>query len=574
MPHRLKFRALVLALGFGAVMPSALAASFSFGVMGDTQWKSNLDGENPGTAAVGIALQVQQQFINHQVKFVIQIGDLVDSVGTNAINLKARADAAQPLYDAGIGFFPLRGNHDSGTAAANYFPTLFPQTTGTANTWGASQFDSPYFAGASDPNKLKGLSYSFDYGNARFVLLDQFTRKDGSGSTNSNIVDQVDWIDTRLDGKGASNHGFVFAHKELIGQNHTDSLFGSNPASNATAQNAFIASLDENGVRYAIGGHDHMHHRSLVTSPDRNSQVQQIIASSNSYKFYVPANPTSKDEIYNVPNREQVVQQELYSIGYYIFNVDGPRVTVDYYASPTDVSGRNAGCGTSFATLKDCDLSVTPVLSFSKRETFGYSLNGKQFVIQPGQTFTGIADSSPTGAGWKGTEMAILAGNNAVSNTILDGRAVVQDVNTGWSEASGNQVSDVLSLWGMANTLGSDQTDPYVLSMRYDPTGLDGLVQAGQVYLMTPDAGGKWVNAVDLNHGGTKTFVLGAYNAAYGLGTFGVNPQDHTAWAVLNHGSDFAVAAVPEPEAYALMLAGLGLVGFMARRRQSTQALK
>lgn len=31
-----------------------------------------------------------------------------------------------------------------------------------------------------------------------------------------------------------------------------------------------------------------------------------------------------------------------------------------------------------------------------------------------------------------------------------------------------------------------------------------------------------------------------------------------------------AVAAVPEPETYALMLAGLGLVGFAARRRKST----
>ncbi|MEG1324253.1 MAG: FxDxF family PEP-CTERM protein, partial [Janthinobacterium sp.] len=29
------------------------------------------------------------------------------------------------------------------------------------------------------------------------------------------------------------------------------------------------------------------------------------------------------------------------------------------------------------------------------------------------------------------------------------------------------------------------------------------------------------------------------------------------------------VAAVPEPETYAMMLAGLGLVGFMARRRKA-----
>ena len=30
--------------------------------------------------------------------------------------------------------------------------------------------------------------------------------------------------------------------------------------------------------------------------------------------------------------------------------------------------------------------------------------------------------------------------------------------------------SDILTLWGMASNLGSDQTDIYTLSMSYDPT--------------------------------------------------------------------------------------------------------
>ena len=35
------------------------------------------------------------------------------------------------------------------------------------------------------------------------------------------------------------------------------------------------------------------------------------------------------------------------------------------------------------------------------------------------------------------------------------------------------------------------------------------------------------------------------------------------------HGFQVGVNAIPEPETYALMLAGLGAVGFIARRRKS-----
>jgi hypothetical protein len=89
--------------------------------------------------------------------------------------MDTRAAAAQALYDAGICFFPLRGNHEWSALAAAEMPILFPQTTGGGMTCGASNFSSP------DPygnGNLTGLTYKFDIENARFVFLDQFTEHD------------------------------------------------------------------------------------------------------------------------------------------------------------------------------------------------------------------------------------------------------------------------------------------------------------------------------------------------------------------------------------------------------------
>ena len=211
----------VAALALVSSASVSLAEPWSFGVMADTQWKSNLDGENPNSVAVGIINQLNTQFIGAGVKFVVQVGDITDNGNNPALD--TRAVAAQALYDAGIGYYPLRGNHESSQAAATYFQTKFQQTQGQGSyVFGASNFSSPFL-------QLNGLSYSFDYGgNARLVLLDQFTRTDGTnntGRTDNNIIDQQDWIGASLAGKPADSHAFVFAHKGLITENHTDILF-------------------------------------------------------------------------------------------------------------------------------------------------------------------------------------------------------------------------------------------------------------------------------------------------------------------------------------------------------------
>ncbi len=518
----------------------ASGTAWKFGVMADTQWRTGLNaGGEPASCAVSIINALNRQFIQHDVRFVIQVGDLVDKESVDGVrSLPTRADAATALYNAGIGFFPLRGNHEGSMIAASEIPTLFPQTLGDGpHVYGAANFSSPF-------DKLRGLSYSFDYENVRCVLIDQFTRPDGSNydgttSNNNNAVDQVGWVDSMLASRPSDSHAFVFSHKNLIGQNHKDVLFGSSLASNPGPRDEFISSLSSNGVRLHMSGHDHVHHRSIVKTADGLSSVGQLICSSNSYKFYIPR---PGDD-----GRETPLQQELFTVGYYIFTVDGPRVYVDFYSSS---HGSNYG---------DVDLVTPPnTFNFYLRETFGYSLNGKQFEVAHGGSYTGVEDS------YEGTIARILSGTNNNTETDYLTRPLIKTVNTGWSAspAQDDVASNILSLWGMADNLSfwddpnrgldligllpnaaeSKQGDIYTLSMTYDDNRVNGLhLGNGGFRLAAKDTDGKWVKAVDKNFGGAGKFVKGAWRPGYELGTYGVDPFTKTAWAVINYDGDFAV---------------------------------
>lgn len=490
------------------------AEVWKFGIMGDTQWKQNLDGENPNTVAAGIIKKINKEMIKHKVAFVIQVGDLCDTYSEAAFN--TRVSLAQELIDSGIGFFPLRGNHESSAAAANYFVTVFPQTRGISNTFGATNFSSPF-------ENLDGLSYSFDFNNARFVFLDQFTRKDGSGATNSNIIDQIPWIKTVISSKPVEFHAFIVTHKNLIGQNHTDALLGANPSSNPAAQDSFFNTTAAYGVKYLFSGHDHMHHRSLVLSPSRNLYLQQIIASSNGYKFYTPRIP-ALDIQYNNPPRETPIVQELYTVGYYIVTVDGQWVTVDHYSSPN-------GCG-------KCDLTVTPSLSFEWRETFGYSLNGKEFIIPQDSTLTIVKDTAKVNE--YGTIMEIVAGVNTYAQTLLDGRKTSKVINTGWKKKdefinSDSICSDILRIWGIENGIGTDIGDVYVLSMSYSNN------IKGALAIAIRDGNDRWINVAKIEDSTKSKFIIGQWKPTFGIGTYGIDPANKKVWVVLKRGGIFGI---------------------------------
>jgi hypothetical protein len=586
----------ILALGFAA--DPSIAAHWSFGVISDTQWTIADDGKNPNTCAADIIRQIDQQFIDKGVELVVHVGDMVNSGSQD--NDYTRALYAQDLYNAGIGFYPLRGNHEAAHdgyvgSGADYkyaYPQIVPGSDAGVNNATPDDITTALipepdlhpdtgnppadktnpetfiigtdFSAPDGINSLTGgVSYAFQYKNVTFLLLDQFKSPDYYPSY---IPEQQPWINDTLSNRPAGTHAFAFTHKNILGGNHKDSMFGgqangndpgdgyylcdsegnraaegntcvidpetSIPSGNPNvdtliekqeAEDAFLVSLQENNVRYVISGHDHHHYNSVVTSPLSTSKVHQLITQSDSSKFYTPKVPVS-------PN-DTPIEQDLGWVGYYIFTVDGPRVTIDYYADTTHDS--------SWIAEK-----TTPTLSFVKRSTTGYSLNGKENLVPQGGSYAMTDDTDIAAtmeSGFLGTSMAILDGTNASTAETNYGRATEKAVNSGWAPAQANLASDILTLWGMTD-VGTDETDTYVLSMSFDKQAPRQQLGNGGFGIATKDANGNWVNAVNRNvKGDTKLFVKGGWKPGYELGTYGVDASTKTAWAVINHAGEFAV---------------------------------
>lgn len=527
--------ALALAAALALPAAPALAEAWTFGVLGDTQYTQTADAINVNSVAVKQITAVNQAFVAAGVKFVMQPGDLGDN--GSAASLQTRLEANFALDAAGIPFYAVRGNHDNSSGSITYFQQHYIPTS-SADTTVSLMSD--------------GMSYSITTNGLKMLMLDY--------SVTGNVTrlnTATTWMGQQLAADDHA-HAIVVSHKNLLGQNHKDNLFGSSNDANPAQQNAFIATAANGGARYYIGGHDHMHHRSVVTSPDGTARLRQVITQSNSSKWYTPGTPYS--------TRETPISQDLYKIGYYLYTVDGPRLSAKYFST----------------VPVNSDIADNPVWSWE--ETFGYSLNGSSKLVAQGESYAmthSIAAGSSYGEdGYVGTTMAILGGTNDVAGTVYGGRSTSQDVNIGWSSrvlaGGAGALSDMLTVWGMESALGSTESDTYALSLSFDAAGISSeALAAGQVFLGWRDGSGSFVNAVAGNVGGSPGFVLGNYDSSYTLGTWGVDLAGGTAWAVINHGGEFAVVTtVPEPGSWVLMAGGLLLLTRRLARSRAPASLR
>jgi hypothetical protein len=118
--------------------------------------------------------------------------------------------------------------------------------------------------------------------------------------------------------------------------------------------------------------------------------------------------------------------------------------------------------------------------------------------------------------------------------------------------------------------------DVYVLQLTYDPANLPaGLAEIDLRLLFYDPAAMAWIDAIDANSDGGEgeQFYLGSFSdfvATLGggplpLSAHGLDIEENTVWAVLNHASVFATGVVPEPRTATLLL--LALLSIFRRQR-------
>lgn len=234
-----------------------LICVLSAGVFGgESKWSFIIVGDSRGGengVNVPILREIASEIVRQKAEFVVFPGDLVNG-GVNQSRLKEQLlnwrDVMQPVYDAGIGVYPVRGNHDLGS----------PKGT---DAW-ESVFSGRYGVPANGPHGQKGLTYAVEHKNVLVLGLDQYMIK--------HRVDQ-NWVDEQLEANDKP-HVFAFGHLPAFGMQHSDCLDDY-----PQERNLFWESLKNAGCRVYAAGHDHFfdHARADDRDGDTSNDIHQLV---------------------------------------------------------------------------------------------------------------------------------------------------------------------------------------------------------------------------------------------------------------------------------------------------------
>lgn len=201
--------------------------------------------------------------------------------------------------------------------------------------------------------------------------------------------------------------------------------------------------------------------------------------------------------------------------------------------APTSLNG--VSFGVDFNPVADLNGAASLRITSNNGQNLAVNANSGAVTAQTGLTYNG----SPIGA-------TAAAYNNNDTDSSTGTTLYYIDTQSNALYNTGSPPGGVLALVG---------------SLGIDPSGIAGFDIAG--------SGNQALAALSVDGSGNSGLysINLANGAATSIGLFGVNGDTATAPQLL--GLAINVAAVPEPATYALMLAGLAGVAFVAKRRRA-----
>jgi hypothetical protein len=251
-------------------------------------WRFIMTCDSRGSAG-GVNEEVMSEFVGEflqaRVDFVIIAGDLVYGARVGPAQFEEQlwhwVEVMQPMYDAGIGVYVCRGNHEIGDAW-EILPGQLPDPKDNyalrwVNVFGDSKHPAVKLPD-NGPDGEKFMTYSVAHKNVLVVAVDEYA---GMGHRLAHSLNQP-WLQSQLE-SNTKPHVFVFGHEPAFRALPREGL-DAYPA----ARNIFWHSLQRAGARMYLCGHDHFYDHTRIDDGDNNPNNdthQFIVGTAGAYPY-------------------------------------------------------------------------------------------------------------------------------------------------------------------------------------------------------------------------------------------------------------------------------------------------
>jgi hypothetical protein len=287
---KLRFLIWVTLAGLAGVVHASQTNRWSFIITCDSR------GSLPsGVNDVVLSEQVRE-ILRWNVDFVIYAGDLVYGAGVPPAQFETQlwhwVSVMQPLYNAGIGVYVCRGNHEQGDtwyADPNEPPPKDNYALRWLNVFGSDKRLDLRLPD-NGPTNEKYMTYAVAHKNALILALDEYA---GLWHHAVHSVSQP-WVDSQLQAN-TKPHVFVFGHEPAFRTFHQDCL-----DAHPDQRDAFWRSLMAARAGFYTSGHDHYYDNARVheANGDPNNDIHQLIiatAGAPLYSWSLPYRGSNSD---------------------------------------------------------------------------------------------------------------------------------------------------------------------------------------------------------------------------------------------------------------------------------------